>query len=104
MGNAPAYFGTFTSARYQWSSLRKLLEIHVKCDVDFVRAAGSTRQRVNKYHGITAWFCALKLESLLKYCAKETLNLTDYIGIYEWSPTGAMLHLHFAGWRQDASR
>ena len=42
MGNAPAYFGTFTSARYQWSSLHKLLEIRDKCDVDFARAAGST--------------------------------------------------------------
>ena len=104
MGTAPSYFGTFTSGRYRWSSLHKLFEIRDKCDGDFVRAAGSTRHLVNTYHGLTAWFCALGLESLLKYCAKETLNLTDYIGIHEWPTTGALIHLHFAGWCKDAPR
>ena len=41
---------------------------------------------------------------MLKYCAEETLNLADYIGMREWSPTGDMLHLHFAGWCKDAPR
>ena len=97
MGYGPSYFGAFTSARYQWSALRKLLEMRDKCDVDFARAPDSTRHRVSKYHGLTSCFGALKLESLLKYCAVDTLDLTYYSGIREWPPTGDMIHLHFSG-------
>ena len=47
MGTEPCYFGTFTTDRYQWSAIRKLLEKRGKCEADFERADGSTRKRVN---------------------------------------------------------
>ena len=104
LGSVPAYFGTFTTARYQWSTLHSLLGGRDEgCD-DAKRATGSVRKLVNSYPGVTAWYCALKLESLLKHCAAKILGLTDYIGVREWSPTGAMLHLHYVGWCKDAPR
>jgi len=66
LGDIPCLFGTLTSQRYQWDDLLRYL-----AEVDGIpdRAAltaSQKRQLVNKYPLLTAFYCAMRLELLLK--------------------------------------
>lgn len=66
--------------------------------------ASQKRQLVNKYPLFTAFYCAMRLELLLKAVVVPVFGAHAYVGVYEWSPTGGMVHLHYILWIKGAPR
>ena len=104
-GCIPAHFVTLTTAIYHWADLAGVLE-------DYERFTTANRhgrsdpfepgeealpahtRRVQRYSGVVAWFCALKLELYASY----VLCYDDLFAVYEWG-SGGIVHLHLLGWR-----
>ena len=51
-----------------------------------------------------AWYCAVRLELGLKAVAVPYFGASGYVGVFEWSPTGGMVHLHYILWKRHAPR
>ena len=51
-----------------------------------------------------AWICAVRLELVLKTVVIPLVGGHAYVAVYEWSPTGAMVHLHYIIWKGGAPR
>ena len=67
----------------------------------------STSQRlqlVNKYPLFVAWYCCVKLELVLKTVVVPIFGAHSYVAVYEWSPTGGMVHIHYILWKRGAPR
>ena len=62
------------------------------------------RALVNKYPLFVAWYCAVRLELGLKAVAVPYFGASGYVGVFEWSPTGGMVHLHYILWKRHAPR
>ena len=59
---------------------------------------------MNKYPLFVAWYCAVRLELTLKTLVLPMFGASDYVAVFEWSPTGAMGHVHYILWRSGAPR
>ena len=46
----------------------------------------------------------MRLELALKAVAVPYFGASGYVGVFEWSPTGGMVHLHYIRWKRDAPR
>ena len=46
----------------------------------------------------------MRLELALKAVAVPYFGASGYVGVFEWSPTGGMVHLHYILWKRDAPR
>ena len=53
------------------------------------------RELVNKYPLFVSWYCAVRLELILKTVVVPLYGASAYIAVFEWSPTGGMVHLHY---------
>ena len=62
------------------------------------------RELVNKYPLWVAYYCAVRLELALKAVVVPLFGASAYVGVFEWSPTGAMVHLHYVLWKKGAPR
>ena len=62
------------------------------------------RELVNKYPLWVAYYCAVRLELALKAIVVALCGASAYVGVFEWSPTGAMVHLHYVLWKKGAPR
>ena len=62
------------------------------------------RELVNKYPLFVAWICSVRLELTLKTVVVPVLGAHAYVAVMEWSPTGAMPHLHYILWKRGAPR
>ena len=51
-----------------------------------------------------AWYCAVRLELTLKQIVVPIHSASNYIAVFEWSPTGGMVHLHYLLWTAGAPR
>ena len=99
LGDVPCLFGTLTSQRYQWDEILRII-----CEVEGIpdrRQVTPSKRRslVNKYPLFVAWYCSVRLELLLKTVVVPIFGAHDYMGVFEWSPTGGMVHLHCVMWR-----
>ncbi len=65
---------------------------------------GKRRELVNNYPIFVARYCSVRLELLLKTVVVPMFGASGYFGVFEWSPTGAMVHLHYVFWKQGAPR
>ena len=109
MGDVPCLFGTLTTQRYQWDQLiQTIAAVERQKDPEFPLVAslsnGKRRELVNKYPLIVAWYCALRLELVLKTVVVPIFKASAYGAVYEWSPTGGMLHLHYIIWKRGSPR
>ena len=69
-----------------------------------VLTSSKRRELVNKYPLFVAWYCAVRLELGLKAVAVPYFGASGYVGVFEWSPTGGMVHLHYILWKRGAPR
>ena len=101
-GDVPCLFGTLTSQRYQWDGIISIIA-QVEGILDYKKLAKSKRRAlVNKYPLFVAFYCSVRLELTLKSIVVPHFNASNYMGVFEWSPTGAMVHLHYILWRPGA--
>ena len=62
------------------------------------------RELVNKYPVFVSWYCAMKHDLALKTVVVPIFGGHAYVAVFEWSPTGGMLHLHYVMWKAGAPR
>ena len=62
------------------------------------------RQLVNKYPLFVAWYCAVRLELILKTVVVPLYGASAFVSVFEWSPTGGMVHLRYILWKAGAPR
>ena len=95
LGDVPCLFGTLTSQRYHWDEIIRIIVAVEGNGVDH-KTLTKSRQRelVNKYLLFVSWYCAVRLELTLKTLVVPIFGASNYVAVFEWSPTGGMLHLH----------
>ena len=104
LGDIPCFFGTLTSQRYFWDGIIRVIA-QIEGIEDYKSLSKSRRrQLVNKYPLFVAWYCAVRLELSLKQIVIPLHEATGYVGVFEWSPTGGMVHLHYILWVAGAPR
>ena len=104
LGDVPCLFGTLASQRYNWDDvIRTIAEVE---GIDDYKQLTSSKRRelVNKYPLFVSWYCAVRLELGLKAVAVPYFGASAYVGVFEWSPTGGMVHLHYILWKRGAPR
>ena len=106
LGDVPCLFGTLTSQRYHWDGIiRTIAEIEGEPGDAYKSFSQSKRRSlVNKYPLFVAWYCAVRLELTLKTLVVPVFGASNYVAVFEWSPTGGMVHLHYILWRSGAPR
>ena len=113
LGDVPCLFGTLTSQRYQWDGILKaIVEVENNLTDDRSRhiadhrtlSKSKRRELVNKYPLFVAWYCAVRLELTLKAIVVPVFGASAYVAVFEWSPTGGMVHLHYILWKSGAPR
>ncbi len=103
-GDIPSLFGTLTSQRYHWDDVIRIIAM-VEGIEDYKSLSKSKRRElVNKYPLFVAWYGALRLELVLKTVVVPLYGAQAYVAVYEWSPTGGMVHLHYILWKTGAPR
>ncbi len=55
---------------------------------------GKRRELVHKYPLFVAWYSSVRLELVLKTIVVPICKSNAYVAVYEWSPTGGMVHIH----------
>ena len=100
-GDIPCLFGTLTTERYHWDEIMRIIA-QVEGVVDGQQASwikglskSKRHELVNKYPLFVAWYCAMKLELQLKTVVIPCFEGHAYVAVFEWSPTGGMVHLHY---------
>ena len=102
LGGVPCLFGTLTSQRYHWDGIiLTIAETEGRASKEPAEdyktfSQSKRRQLVNKYPLFVAWYCAVRLELTLKTLVVPMFGASDYVAVFEWSPTEAttcyMLH------------
>jgi hypothetical protein len=100
----PCLFGTLTSQRYQWDDI-----IRIIADIEGIEdyrslSQSKRRELVNRYSLFVAWYCSMRLELSLKTIVVPIFGANAYVAVYEWSPTGGMVHIHYVLWKPGAPR
>ncbi len=104
LGDVPCLFGTLTSQRYHWDEVIRIMA-EVEGIHDYQNISKSRRRAlVNKYPMFVAWYCAVRLELTLKTVVVPIFGASAYVAVFEWSPTGGMVHLHYILWKSGALR
>ena len=99
LGDVPCLFGTLTSQRYQWDGIISIIA-QVEGITDYKKLSKRKRRSlVNRYPLFVAFYCSVRLELTLKSIVVPYFRASNYVGVFEWSPTGAMVHLHYILWR-----
>ena len=106
LGDAPCLFGTLTSQRYQWDEIIRVIAEVEGMEKDAYKSLTRNKRRelVNKYSLFVAWYCSVRLELTLKTIVVPIFGASAYMAVFEWSPTGGMVHLHYVLWRPGAPR
>jgi hypothetical protein len=103
-GDVPSLFGTLTTQRYQWDDIISIIA-KVEGLEDYKTLSKSKRRElVNKYPLFVSWYCAARLELILKTVVVPLYGASNYVAVFEWSPTGGMVHLHYILWKKGAPR
>ena len=105
LGDVPCLFGTLTSQRYHWDEIIKtIVEVEGNGVDRKTLTKSKQRELVNKYPLFVSWYCSVRLELTLKTLVVPIFGASNYVAVFEWSPTGGMLHLHYILWKHGAPR
>ena len=105
LGDAPCLFGTLTSQRYYWDEIIRIIAEVEGIGEDYKALSKSKRRElVNRYPLVVSWYCAVRLELTLKTLVVPIFGASNYVAVFEWSPTGGMVHLHYILWKHGAPR
>ena len=103
-GDVPSLFGTLTSQRYIWDDIIRIIA-EVEGIENYASLSRSKRRElVNKYPLFVSWYCSVRLELILKTVVVPLYGASNYVAVFEWSPTGGMVHLHYILWKRGAPR
>ena len=103
-GDVPSLFGTLTTQRYHWDDILRIICIVEGIENRQDLSKSKRRELVNKYPMFVAWYCAVRLELTLKTVVVPLYGASAYAAVFEWSPTGGMVHLHYILWKRGAPR
>ena len=104
LGDVPCLFGTLTSKRYDWDGIIKIIAKVESINDHASLSQSRRRELVNKYPLFVAWYCAVRLELTLNTMVVPIFGASNYVTVFEWSPTGGMVRLHYILWKQGAPR
>ena len=104
MGDIPCLFGTLTTQRYFWDEIIRIIAEVEGLEDHRSLKQGKRRELVNKYPLFVAWYCSVRLELTLKTIVVPVFQALAYVAVFEWSPTGGMVHLHYILWKRRAPR
>ena len=104
LGDVPCLFGTLTSQRYHWDQVIKVIAEKEGIPDYTALSKSKRRELVNKYPLFVAWYGSVRLELVLKTVVVPIFGSHAYFGVFEWSPTGGMVHLHYVLWKSRAPR
>ena len=104
LGDIPCLFGTLTSQRYHWDGIIRVIATVEGIEDYTVLSKSKRRALVNKYPLFVAWYCSVRLELVLNTVVVPICGAHSYVAVYEWSPTGAMVHIHYVLWKSGAPR
>jgi len=104
LGDVPCLFGTITTQRYHWDEIIRLIAQVEGISEYKCLSKSKRRELVNKYPLFVAWYCSVRLELTLKAIVVPIFGASNYVAVYEWSPTGDMVHLHYIIWKPGAPR
>ena len=95
LGDVPCSFGTLTSQRHRWGEVIRIISEVEGIGEDYKALSKSKRRElVNRYPLFVSWYCAVRLELTLKTLVVPIFGASNYVAVFEWSPTGGMVHLH----------
>ena len=98
----PCLYGTLTSQRYHWEGIiRVIAEVEGIADYSSL-SQNKRRELIKKYPLFVAWYSAVRLELCLKTVVVPIFGAHAYVVVFEWSPTGGMVHLYYILWRPGA--
>jgi len=103
-GDVPSLFGTLTTQRYHWDDIICIIATVERIENYKDLSQSKRRELVNKYPLFVAWYCAVRLELILKTVVVPLYGASSYVAVFEWSPTGGMAHLHYILWKRGAPR
>ena len=103
-GDVPSLFGTLTTQRYHWDDIIRIIAMVEGIENYKDLSKSKRRELVNKYPLFVAWYCAVRLELILKTVVVPLYGASCYVAVFEWSPTGGMVHLHYILWKRGAPR
>ena len=103
-GDVPSLFGTLTTQRYHWDDIIRTIATVEGIENYKDLSKSKRRELVNKYPLFVAWYCAVRLELILKTVVVPLYGGSVYVAVFEWSPTGGMVHLHYILWKRGAPR
>ena len=103
-GDISCLFSTLTSQRYHGDEVIRIIAEMEGIEDYHSLSKSKHRELVNKYPLFVAWYCSLRLELTLKSVVVPTFGAHAYVAVYEWSPTGGMVHLHYILWKRGAPR
>ena len=104
LGDVPCFFGTLTTQRYHWDEVIRTIA-KVEGITEYKELSKSKRRElVNKYPLFVAWYLSVRLELTLKTIVVPIFGAHSYVAVYEWSPTGGMVHMHYILWKSGAPR
>ena len=102
-GDVPSLFGTLTTQRYHWEQIQQIIaQVEGKNYKELSKS--KRRELVNKYPLFVSWYCAVRLELILKTVVVPLYGANAYVSVFEWNPTGGMVHLHYILWKKGAPR
>ena len=104
LGDVPCLFGTLTSQRYLWDEVIRIIAQVEGIDEYKSLNRSKRRELVNKYPLFVAWYCSVRLELTLKTIVVPLFGGSAYVAVFEWSPTGGMVHLHYILTKPGAPR
>jgi hypothetical protein len=103
-GDVPSLFGTLTTQRYHWDDIIRIIAMVEQIENYKDLSKSKQRALVNKYPLFVAWYGAVRLELILKTVVVPLYGASSYVSVFEWSPTGGMVHLHYILWKRGAPR
>jgi hypothetical protein len=103
-GDVPSLFGTLTTQRYHWDDIIRIIAMVEGIENYKDLSKSKRRVLVNKYPLFVAWYGAVRLELILKTVVVPLYGASSYVSVFEWSPTGGMVHLHYILWKRGAPR
>ena len=105
LGDMPSLFGTLTSQWYYWDEIIRLIANVEGISEDYKTLNKSKRcELINKYPLFVSWYCAVRLELTLKTLVVPIFGASNYVAVFQWSPTGGMLQLHYILWKHGVPR
>ena len=80
-GDVPSLFGTLTTQRYHWDDIIRIIATVEGIPNYKDLSKCKQREKVNKYPLFVAWYCAVRLELILKSVVVPLYGASTYVAV-----------------------